>query len=116
MTAIPPFAVIFYLSHHSFVDPTHPRTCCLFPATRSPGQHTMAESEPTAEQLAALAAANEETDAAVNYKPPAPKSLQEIKDLDKDDESLRKYKEALLGSTSVSAGEKSLPSTNKSER
>ncbi|XP_051905149.1 rho GDP-dissociation inhibitor 1-like [Hippocampus zosterae] len=63
----------------------------------------MAESEPTAEQLAALAAANEETDAAVNYKPPAPKSLQEIQELDKDDESLRKYKEALLGSTSVSA-------------
>ncbi|XP_019723851.1 rho GDP-dissociation inhibitor 1 isoform X2 [Hippocampus comes] len=63
----------------------------------------MAESEPTAEQLAALAAANEETDAAVNYKPPAPKSLQEIKDLDKDDESLRKYKETLLGCTSVSA-------------
>ncbi|XP_077413366.1 rho GDP-dissociation inhibitor 1 [Vanacampus margaritifer] len=63
----------------------------------------MAESEPTPEQLAALAAANEETDAAVNYKPPAPKSLQEIQELDQDDESLRKYKEALLGKTSVNA-------------
>ncbi|XP_037111395.1 rho GDP-dissociation inhibitor 1 [Syngnathus acus] len=63
----------------------------------------MAESEPTTEQLAALAAANEETDATVNYRPPAPKSLQEIQELDKNDESLRKYKEALLGSTSVSA-------------
>ncbi|XP_061701006.1 rho GDP-dissociation inhibitor 1-like isoform X2 [Syngnathoides biaculeatus] len=63
----------------------------------------MAESEPTPEQLAALAAANEEPDCGVNYKPPAPKSLQEIQELDKDDESLRKYKEALLGSTSVSA-------------
>ncbi|XP_049600134.1 rho GDP-dissociation inhibitor 1 [Syngnathus scovelli] len=63
----------------------------------------MAESEPTPEQLAALAAANEETDSTVNYKPPAPKSLQEIQELDKNDESLRKYKEALLGKTSVSA-------------
>uniref|UniRef100_A0A3B4UVC1 Rho GDP-dissociation inhibitor 1 n=2 Tax=Seriola dumerili TaxID=41447 RepID=A0A3B4UVC1_SERDU len=64
---------------------------------------TMAEQEPTPEQLAALAAANEETDSAVNYKPPAQKSLQEIQELDKDDESLRKYKEALLGSTAVVA-------------
>ncbi|XP_077590323.1 rho GDP-dissociation inhibitor 1-like [Stigmatopora nigra] len=63
----------------------------------------MAESEPTPEQLAALAAATEEPDTAVNYKPPAPKSLQEIQDLDKDDESLRKYKEALLGSTALNA-------------
>ncbi|XP_061557558.1 rho GDP-dissociation inhibitor 1 [Phyllopteryx taeniolatus] len=63
----------------------------------------MAESEPTPKQLAALAAANEEPDTMVNYKPPAPKSLQEIQELDKEDESLRKYKEALLGSTSVSA-------------
>ncbi|XP_023261127.1 rho GDP-dissociation inhibitor 1-like, partial [Seriola lalandi dorsalis] len=36
-------------------------------------------------------------------KPPAQKSLQEIQELDKDDESLRKYKEALLGSTAVVA-------------
>ncbi|XP_029364290.1 rho GDP-dissociation inhibitor 1 [Echeneis naucrates] len=63
----------------------------------------MAEQEPTAEQLAELAAANEECDSAVNYKPPAQKSLQEIQELDKDDESLRKYKEALLGNTSVVA-------------
>uniref|UniRef100_A0A3B4EZ97 Rho GDP-dissociation inhibitor 1 n=1 Tax=Pundamilia nyererei TaxID=303518 RepID=A0A3B4EZ97_9CICH len=34
----------------------------------------------------------------VNYKPPAQKSVKEIHELDKDDESLRKYKEALLGS------------------
>ncbi|XP_042248397.1 rho GDP-dissociation inhibitor 1 [Thunnus albacares] len=57
----------------------------------------MAEQEPTPEQLAAIAAANEESDNPVNYKPPAQKSLQEIQELDKDDESLRKYKEALLG-------------------
>uniref|UniRef100_A0A3Q3FYI8 Rho GDP-dissociation inhibitor 1 n=1 Tax=Labrus bergylta TaxID=56723 RepID=A0A3Q3FYI8_9LABR len=53
--------------------------------------------------LAAIAAANEECDSSVNYKPPAQKSLQEIQELDKDDESLRKYKEALLGSTKAVA-------------
>ncbi|XP_063077636.1 rho GDP-dissociation inhibitor 1 [Engraulis encrasicolus] len=57
----------------------------------------MAEQEPTAEQLAALAVENGEGET-VNYKPPAQKTLQEIAELDKDDESLRKYKEALLGS------------------
>ncbi|XP_018528330.1 rho GDP-dissociation inhibitor 1 [Lates calcarifer] len=66
----------------------------------------MAEQEPTPEQLAAIAAANEEADSAVNYKPPAQKSLQEIQELDKDDESLRKYKEALLGNTAVVADPK----------
>ncbi|XP_073699975.1 rho GDP-dissociation inhibitor 1 isoform X2 [Garra rufa] len=60
----------------------------------------MAEQEPTPEQLAAIAAENEEGEA-VNYKPPAQKSLQEIQELDKDDESLRKYKEALLGNCNV---------------
>lgn len=64
----------------------------------------MAEEDPTPEQLAALAAANDESESSVNYKPPAQKSLQEIQELDKDDESLRKYKEALLGSTAVVAG------------
>ncbi|XP_065119190.1 rho GDP-dissociation inhibitor 1 [Paramisgurnus dabryanus] len=60
----------------------------------------MAEQEPTPEQLAAIAAENEDTES-VNYKPPAQKSLQEIQELDKDDESLRKYKEALLGAGGV---------------
>lgn len=63
----------------------------------------MAEHEPTPEQLAAIAAENEEGEA-VNYKPPAQKSLQEIQELDKDDESLRKYKEALLGSAAAAIG------------
>ncbi|XP_027561056.1 rho GDP-dissociation inhibitor 1 [Neopelma chrysocephalum] len=63
----------------------------------------MAEQEPTAEQLAQIAAENEEDEHSVNYKPPAQKSIQEIQELDKDDESLRKYKEALLGSVTVSA-------------
>lgn len=62
----------------------------------------MAEQEPTPEQLAAIAAENEDGES-VNYKPPAQKSLQEIQELDKDDESLRKYKEALLGSSNVIA-------------
>lgn len=65
----------------------------------------MAEQEPTAEQLAQIAAENEEDEHSVNYKPPAQKSIQEIQELDKDDESLRKYKEALLGAVTVSAGE-----------
>lgn len=65
----------------------------------------MAEQEPTPEQLAEIAAANEESETAANYKPPAQKSLQEIQELDKDDESLRRYKEALLGKASVVAGQ-----------
>lgn len=63
----------------------------------------MAEDEVTPEQLAAIAAENEEPEP-VNYKPPAHKSLKEIQDLDKDDESLRKYKETLLGPGVTSAG------------
>ncbi|XP_056393029.1 rho GDP-dissociation inhibitor 2-like isoform X2 [Hyla sarda] len=39
--------------------------------------------------------AEDETD--LNYKAPEKKSLQEIQELDKDDESLCKYKQALLG-------------------
>ena len=64
----------------------------------------MAEQDPTPEQLAAIAAANEEAEGGVNYKPPAQKSLQEIQELDKDDESLRKYKEALLGNAAAATG------------
>lgn len=63
----------------------------------------MAEQEPTPEQLAELAESVDDSDTPVNYKPPAQKSLQEIQELDQDDESLRKYKETLLGS--VVAGE-----------
>lgn len=62
----------------------------------------MAEQEPTPEQLAELAASVEETDTPVNYKPPAQKTLEEIQQLDQDDESLRKYKETLLGATVAS--------------
>lgn len=66
---------------------------------------SMAEQEPTAEQLAQIAADNEEDEHSVGYRPPAQKSIQEIQELDKDDESLRKYKEALLGRVAVAAGE-----------
>ncbi|XP_035252964.1 rho GDP-dissociation inhibitor 1 [Anguilla rostrata] len=62
----------------------------------------MAEQEPTPEQLAAIAAENENTET-VDYRPPAQKSLQEIQELDKDDESLQKYKEALLGNPAITA-------------
>lgn len=72
-------------------------------------KHTMAEHEPTPEELAAIAAANTETDSSVNYKPPAQKSLKEIQELDQDDESLRKYKEALLGSAAAVVNDPSVP-------
>lgn len=39
----------------------------------------------------------DELDAKLNYKPPPQKSLQELQELDKDDESLAKYKKSLLG-------------------
>ncbi|KAM8824056.1 rho GDP-dissociation inhibitor 1 isoform 1-T1 [Synchiropus picturatus] len=70
--------------------------------------HVMAEQEPTPEQLAALAA-TEECDESPTYKAPAQKSLQEIKELDKDDESLRKYKEALLGGVEHQAADPNAP-------
>ncbi|XP_054634804.1 rho GDP-dissociation inhibitor 1-like [Dunckerocampus dactyliophorus] len=60
----------------------------------------MAEDDVTPEQLAAIAAENEEPEP-VNYKPPAQKTVQEIQELDKDDDSLRKYKETLLGTGAV---------------
>ncbi|XP_028841261.1 rho GDP-dissociation inhibitor 3 isoform X2 [Denticeps clupeoides] len=45
----------------------------------------------------------EEDETDLNYQAPAQKSLQEIQELDKDDESLNKYKQALLGSGPVVA-------------
>uniref|UniRef100_A0A915JI51 Uncharacterized protein n=1 Tax=Romanomermis culicivorax TaxID=13658 RepID=A0A915JI51_ROMCU len=38
------------------------------------------------------------------YRPPAQKSVREILDADKEDESLRKYKEKLLGGAATTAG------------
>lgn len=39
----------------------------------------------------------EEFDAESTYKPPPEKSIEQILEADKEDESLRKYKETLLG-------------------
>ncbi|MGH0149866.1 UNVERIFIED_CONTAM: hypothetical protein FKN15_025213 [Acipenser sinensis] len=69
----------------------------------------MAEQDPTPEQLAAIAAENQEGVTSVNYKPPAQKTLQEIQQLDQDDESLRKYKEALLGNVSTTVADPNAP-------
>ncbi|KAJ8251714.1 hypothetical protein GJAV_G00224310 [Gymnothorax javanicus] len=66
------------------------------------GLTIMADPEPTPEQLAAIAAENE-TCEKVNYKAPAQKTLKEIQELDQEDESLRKYKETLLGSPAITA-------------
>lgn len=81
-----------------------PQPCPSPQVSQTQLEESMAEQEPTAEQLAQIAAENEEDEHSVNYKPPAQKSIQEIQELDKDDESLRKYKEALLGRVTVSAG------------
>jgi len=55
-------------------------------------------AEPHDEDLSA-----EDADIASGYAAPAQKSVQEIVSTDAEDESLRKYKEALLG-TAVSGG------------
>lgn len=47
---------------------------------------------------------DDELDDKLNYKPPPQKTLQELQELDKDDESLAKYKKSLLGDAPVVAG------------
>lgn len=44
-----------------------------------------------------LPTTEEYEDIDTNYKPPPEKTIQELLEADQDDESLRKYKEALLG-------------------
>lgn len=46
----------------------------------------------------------EEEERNLNYTPPAQKSLEEIQELDKDDQSLLKYKQTLLGNLPITAG------------
>lgn len=46
----------------------------------------------------------DDADVALAYKTPAKKSLQEIQELDPGDESLRKYKQALLGAIPAAVG------------
>jgi len=48
---------------------------------------------------------DEEPEETPGYKAPAQKSLDEIKNLDADDESLVKYKQTLLGGAAAGAGE-----------
>lgn len=47
---------------------------------------------------------DDDLDSKLNYKPPPQKSLKELQEMDKDDESLTKYKKTLLGDVPVVAG------------
>jgi Rho GDP-dissociation inhibitor len=49
---------------------------------------------------------NEEIEETPGYKPPAPKSVEEIQQLDQDDESLEKYKKTLLAGAEATLGRK----------
>lgn len=57
----------------------------------------MAEQEP-------VPIDNEEPEETPGYKAPAKKTLEEIKNLDNDDESLIKYKQTLLAGIDAAAG------------
>ncbi|XP_072276509.1 rho GDP-dissociation inhibitor 2 [Pyxicephalus adspersus] len=59
----------------------------------------MSENEPVTHEVED----EDELDSKLNYKPPPQKSLQEIQEMDKDDESLAKYKKSLLGEGPVVA-------------
>jgi Rho GDP-dissociation inhibitor len=48
---------------------------------------------------------HDEPEETPGYQPPAPKSMEEILKTDQEDESLRKYKEALLGTSNPVAVE-----------
>jgi len=54
----------------------------------------IAMSDSTGDHVDAL---DEEPDVESSYKPPPEKSIEQILETDKEDESLRKYKETLLG-------------------
>ena len=51
------------------------------------------------EAAAAVEDVGDEPEETPGYKPPAQKTLDEIQQLDADDESLVRYKQALLGGT-----------------
>lgn len=44
-----------------------------------------------------IEATEEELEVESNYKPPPEKTIEQLLEADKEDESLRKYKETLLG-------------------
>lgn len=76
--------------------PGCPRGChCLSPAD------IMADKEGV---TLSLEEEEEDADVALAYKTPEKKSLQEIQELDPGDESLRKYKQALLGAIPAAVG------------
>lgn len=56
-------------------------------------------SEPTIDHADSVE--DEELD--TNYKPPPEKTIEQIMEADKEDESLRKYKETLLGEAKTGA-------------
>lgn len=80
----------------SRVSPGCPRGChCLSPAD------IMADKEGV---TLSLEEEEDDADVALAYKTPEKKSLQEIQELDPGDESLRKYKQALLGAIPAAVG------------
>lgn len=74
----------------------------------SPGRdcHCLSPADIMADKEGVTLSLEEEDDAdvALAYKTPAKKSLQEIQQLDPGDESLRKYKQALLGTIPAAVG------------
>lgn len=68
---------------------------CLSPAD------IMADKEGV---MLSLEEEEEDADVVLAYKTPEKKSLQEIQELDPGDESLRKYKQALLGAIPAAVG------------
>ncbi|XP_065826803.1 rho GDP-dissociation inhibitor 1-like [Oscarella lobularis] len=61
------------------------------------------------EAAAAVEDVGDEPEETPGYKPPAQKTLDEIQQLDADDESLVRYKQALLGGTGEAPKERSGP-------
>lgn len=55
---------------------------------------TVNMSEPNTDHIDSV---EEELEVESNYKPPPEKTIEQILETDKEDESLRKYKETLLG-------------------
>lgn len=79
------------------MSPGCPQGChCLSPAD------IMADKEGVT--LSLEEEEEEDADVALAYKTPEKKSLQEIQELDPGDESLRKYKQALLGAIPAALG------------
>lgn len=73
----------------------------------SPDCHCLCPADIMADKegvMLSLEEEEEDADVALAYKTPEKKSLREIQELDPGDESLRKYKQALLGNIPVAVG------------